>query len=167
MNCHLEKLSIDDGEHYLSVLHEIQTNENHFSNPMFKASLPEFHKWTKSESDAAKGINLPNGYVPKSPFWLIDDTNQEIIGIGRIKHTLTPAMKSQTGHIAYAIRRSRRNKGYGNVLLKLLLLECQKLQIDPIQITVLRSNKYSNLIILKNNGRLFKQTATMNFYNIH
>ncbi|MEG2868672.1 MAG: GNAT family N-acetyltransferase [Terrisporobacter sp.] len=63
-----------------------------------------------------KGINLLDGWVPDSVLWMFDEFNNQIIGSVSICHRLTDNLKFRGGHIAYYIKPSQRNKGYGSKL---------------------------------------------------
>lgn len=69
--------------------------------------------------NGSMGIGLPEGWVPNSVFWLVDQ--DEYIGSGNIRHALTEPLRKFGGHIGYEIRPSKWNKGYSTLQLKLLL----------------------------------------------
>lgn len=56
--------------------------------------------------------------------------------------------------------------GYGNELLRLLLNECSKMWIKPVQIGVNISNIRSNRVVQHNGGVLVKGTENKNIYHI-
>lgn len=62
-------------------------------------------------------INLPEGWVKESVLWMIDEDKNLIIGCISIRHSLNDKLKFRGGHIAYYIRISQRNKGYGSKML--------------------------------------------------
>ena len=88
------------------------------------------------------------------------------LGYGRIRHCLNDKLRETSGHIGYAIRSTERGKGYGNQILFLLLKECQKLNIEKVQIGANSDNTASNKVILKNGGVLFRISKNKNFYHI-
>ena len=96
------------------------------------------------------GIGLQEGYVPASTFWLID--GGEFIGIGNIRHRLTPTLEKFGGHIGYSIRRSKWNQGYGTVQLEFLLKEAAKLGITKALVTCDEDNIGSARVMGKNGG---------------
>ena len=83
----------------------------------------KFGEWKNSIfrqcDDMSKGINLPEGYVPATAYWLVDGENY--IGSGNVRHYLNDSLKNFGGHIGYFIRKKYWNMGYGTLLLKLLL----------------------------------------------
>lgn len=108
--------------------------------------------YIKTRQQRAKGENLPKGYVPDSTYWLVD--NNQFIGRASVRHYLNNNLKKFGGHIGYAIRSSKREKGYGKQILKLTLLKAKKIGIDNALVTCDESNIASQKIIEKNGGKL-------------
>ena len=145
------------------MLQEIDANDNGFQNKVFSIKYDDYIKWLKNECAVDDG-KLEDWMVPQSSFWMYDD--DEPIGYGRIRHFLNDNLENTSGHIGYAIRKSRRGQGYGNKILKLLIDECMKLKINQIQIAANKNNILSNKVIIKNGGVLFKENKEKNFYHI-
>jgi len=106
----------------------------------------------QSMEDESRGINLKEGYVPASTFWLVDTENKIFIGEGNIRHELSPFLMCFGGHIGYAVRATLWNKGFGTLMLSMLLTEAAKLGIDYALITCNEENLASRRIIEKNGG---------------
>ncbi|HVW66601.1 MAG TPA: GNAT family N-acetyltransferase [Candidatus Peribacteraceae bacterium] len=100
----------------------------------------------------ARGEALPEGWVPATTLWLID--HDEFIGNVNIRHRMTDTLAKRGGHIGYAIRPSMQGKGYGTEMLRLALIEAQKLGIDRVLITCSKNNPASRRVIEKNGGVL-------------
>lgn len=121
----------------------------------FSSHDPEqFDSWKstifwKYERDR-EGIGLLEGYVPSSTFWLVRDG--AFLGVGNIRHQLTPALERFGGHIGYAIRPSAWNQGYGTTLLALLLQEAFTLGIELALVTCDDDNVGSYRVMEKNGG---------------
>ena len=96
------------------------------------------------------GINLPNGFVPASTFWSVE--NGELIGIGNIRHRLTENLERFGGHIGYMIRRDKWGQGYGTAQLALLLEKAAKLGLECVLITCDEDNIASARVMEKNGG---------------
>jgi predicted acetyltransferase len=109
-------------------------------------------------SDEAIGKNLPKGYVPQTTFWLID--NDTFIGTAIIRHRLTDKLLREGGHIGYDIRPSKRKKGYGKKLLRLLLPKARELGITRALITCDATNLGSKKIIEANGGEFENSVET-------
>lgn len=119
---------------------EIKKIENNFQNLISDLKNEE------------KGINLKEGYVPCTTFWLVD--GGEFIGRVSIRHKLTENLLKEGGHIGYGIRPSKRKMGYGSKILELALPEAKKIGIDKTLLTCNDENIGSAKIIEKNGGIL-------------
>ena len=160
---YLKRLSKTDGLEIYNMLQEIQSNDNGFHNKAFGVSFRNYQKWIEKEYSVDNG-ELEDWMVPQTSFWLYD--GNEPVGYGRIRHYLNDNLKNTSGHIGYAIRQSKRGQGYGNIILRLLIQECEKLKIYRIQIAANKDNLLSNKVILRNGGILFRENNDKNFYRI-
>lgn len=98
----------------------------------------------------SQGKNLPEGKVPATTYWLIDE--KELVGVVNIRHELTDHLRKIGGHIGYAIRPSARKRGYGTRILELALLKAKQIGITKALVTCDESNIGSQKIIEKNGG---------------
>ncbi len=89
-------------------------------------------------------------------YYLVDDINPTyILGYGNI-HSLD--LKNDIeGHISYGIRHTQRKKGYGTILLELLLKKCEEFGMSKVSILCSRDNIASYKVIKKNNGILERE----------
>ncbi len=115
----------------------------------------DFESFVQKECSHAEGKNQPEGYVPQSEFWLVE--NAEYIGHVGIRHELNEHLKAIGGHIGYSIRPSKRGKGYGNKILELALPKAKELGIDRVLLTCDATNIPSRKLIEKNGGILENQ----------
>lgn len=100
-----------------------------------------------------QGINLPEGYVSCSTFWLWD--GEKILGESRLRHSLEhEKLATLYGHIGYDIRPSARGNGLGTELLRLTLEKAKEMGIDKVLITCDVRNSASKRVIEKNGGVL-------------
>jgi predicted acetyltransferase len=98
-----------------------------------------------------EGINLPEGQVPDSTYWLVAKDNQ-IIGVVNIRHGLTEKLLNSGGHIGYGIRPSERRKGYATQLLALALEKTLELGIKRVLVVCAATNIASIKTIVNNGG---------------
>lgn len=86
----------------------------------FQAWSNDFKTYFEEIEKERKGIDLPEGFVPQTVFWLFDD--DVFVGFFALRHEMTEKMmKTAAGHIAYEIIPSMRRKGYGKAGLRLVL----------------------------------------------
>ena len=99
----------------------------------------------------SKGIDLPEGFVPHSTYWLVRG-GREIVGVSNLRHSLTPFLLREGGNIGYGIRPSARRNGFGREILRLTLLEARELGLARVLVTCGKGNLGSSRIILGNGG---------------
>jgi predicted acetyltransferase len=114
-------------------------------------NVPEYIEKTRQWSE---GKNLPEGFVPSSTYWLID--NKRFVGHINIRHQLNEKLRLIGGNIGYAVRPSLQGKGYGTILLQLALKKAGDLGLNTILITCDKDNIGSRRVIEKNGG-VFQQ----------
>lgn len=141
---------------------EFPPNENGFVNNAHQMTLGEFELYVKGLEAYAHGQQLPEGYVPMSTFWL--QVNGQLVGISKLRHHLTEALKVEGGHIGYGIRPAQRNKRYATKLLELTLDEARKLGLQRVLITVNQNNIPSQKVVTNNGGVLDHITETKHYY---
>jgi len=111
----------------------------------FAAFVHELGEWSQ-------GRALPDGWVPDSTYWLIDD--EEFVGNVEIRHCLTDALRLRGGHIGYAVRPTARRRGYGRTALYMALRPCLALGLRHVLVTCDATNEGSRRIIEANSGIL-------------
>lgn len=110
----------------------------------------DFDTYVEAQKGLAEGKGLPEGWVPATTLWLVDQG--EYIGRLSIRHRLTDSLLKTGGHIGYDIRPSRRNQGYGSKILELALPVARELGITRALLTCDEANTGSRKIIEKNGG---------------
>lgn len=103
-------------------------NDMHYFNK-YKKALDYFQAFLNDLNNYSMGRHLPEGDGAVSTFWLVD--KNDVVGVARIRHE----EEGTAGHIGYDVTPSFRNKGYGNEILRLSLLEAVKLGIKEIIVT--------------------------------
>ena len=75
--------------------------------------------------DSSKGVDLPEGHVPDTYFFLWN--NQEIVGLFKIRHYLNDFLRKGAGHIGYGILPEYRGQGYAKQGLLLAIEKCNEI----------------------------------------
>jgi len=99
-----------------------------------------------------KGINLPEGWVRDSTYWLVNESNR-VLGAVNIRHALTERLFNCGGHIGYGVRPSERRKGYATKILGMSLEKTRELGIEKVLVVCDAINTASERTILKNGGK--------------
>ncbi|MGL5439066.1 MAG: GNAT family N-acetyltransferase [Filifactoraceae bacterium] len=126
-------------------LKEFFHNPNEFNNW-------KYNIWETLENER-RGINLPEGWVPSTTFWLVE--GDSFIGRGCIRHRLTPTLEKLGGHIGYAVAASKWNQGYGTKLLELLLDEAGNMGLSKVLVTCSDIN-FGSIKVIENNGGILQ-----------
>ncbi|QFT55024.1 GNAT family N-acetyltransferase [Microbulbifer sp. THAF38] len=115
-------------------------NEERYPFPM-DFDHADFEALIQKLSNFAQGKNLPEGFVPSSTLWLVDET--EIVGVTNIRHYLNDRITHCGGHIGLGIRPKYRGKGYGKLLMKLSIQRLQEMSEGPVHIHCHKENSAS------------------------
>jgi predicted acetyltransferase len=156
---YLKEANLEDIQKEYDFITNTPADENGFTNPAAGCTLTEFETAIlPGYLNAAKGIGLPEGWVPETDFFLWDaDT---IVGLFRIRHYLTPALADGGGHIGYAIRKECRGKGYASEGLRLAIQKAWEIiPEDEIYLSVCKDNPASLRVQRKNGAYLHHQDA--------
>lgn len=128
----------------------IINNEDTLDRDYFEKNF-DYINYIEKLRKLAVGLEIPEGYVPMTEWWLIND-EIDIIGTVRLRHTLGEVNKYEGGHIGYDISPRYRRKGFGKKILKLVLEKAKELNMDKVLITCDADNIGSINIIESNNG---------------
>ena len=150
----LRQLTTDLGIAEYEMLQNIENNENGFMNVVCGMTFDEFKQWLRDENDHHFGLNLPDGWIPYTTYFLYD--NNIPIGIGRIRHSASEYLQKVVGagEIGYGISKRYRGKGYGNILFQKLLIKCKEFGFDKITLYPHKDNNATIKIMLKNGGKI-------------
>ena len=108
-------------------------------------------------NDFEAGRNLPEGYVPSSTYWLVE--NGELVGVSNLRHFLNERIFNAGGHIGMGIRPQARGRGLGNLLLSLTIAEARKRGIGELHIHCHKHNEASARMIMANAGVLVSEIS--------
>ncbi|WP_230202550.1 GNAT family N-acetyltransferase [Paenibacillus ihumii] len=100
----------------------------------------------------SEGIELPEGYVPQTIYWLYVDGKP--VAYGKLRHQLNEKLRVYGGHVGYIVRPTERGKGYGKLFLSEMIKQAKKLEIEQLLITCNEDNVPSRKVIESNHGQL-------------
>jgi predicted acetyltransferase len=109
----------------------------------------DFAAYLKKRNDMSRKIVLPNGKLvkklPQMDFWLVD--GEKFLGMTSLRPQLNEYLSQRGGNIGYAVRKSERCKGYGALILKLVLPHARTAGLKKVLITCHDENTGSIKII--------------------
>jgi predicted acetyltransferase len=113
-----------------------------------------FSHYVQRLMDEERGVNLKEGYVPCSHYWLVN-SDKSIVGAIRVRHNIDSEFLSlEAGHIGYDIAPSFRRLGHGKTMLKLALAKAKALGLFRVLVTADEDNIASRKIIEASDGEL-------------
>ncbi len=123
-----------------------------------KGTRTDFTGFVQKLRDYAKGIRLPQGWVPATAYWLV--CSGRILGTCDLRHRLTELLRDEGGHIGYGVRPSERGNGSGTLMLGLLLAKARELGLAWVLIICDKDNVASARVIQKNGGKLDSESIS-------
>ncbi len=147
---YLKAVNWEDIEQEYLFTTEQPADENGFTNKYEGVSREEFEKVVLPRLiNNSKGIDLPEGHVPGTEFFLWED--DEIVGLFRIRHELNDFLANGPGHIGYGIKKEYRGRGYATKGLALTIEKAKEIiKEDEIYMSVHKDNPASLQVQLKN-----------------
>lgn len=112
----------------------------------------DFDTWLAGMRNRHTGRNLPEGYV-REDFYLCYD-GDEMVGVFSLKFELTEFLLNYGGHVGYAVRPSRQNRGLATQMLRQGLRIAADSGFGRILCICDEDNYPSEKVILKNGGVL-------------
>ena len=139
-------------EAYTDYVNEFSAAEEGYIHGSGAELQVDFSEFLRLLQDYAKGINLPQGWVPASTYWLLSEGR--VLGVSNLRHALTEFLRREGGHIGYSVRPSERGKGYATAMLRLVLEKAKELGLKMVLVTCDKDNPASARVIRKNGGKL-------------
>ncbi|MCM3572619.1 GNAT family N-acetyltransferase [Mesobacillus subterraneus] len=149
---YLVKPNIKLEKEYLEFYEEWKVSGEKLAPSVIRKAPSDFAGMVDYFLNNEKGINLPEGWVHNSTYWLVNENNR-VLGATNIRHELTERLYNSEGHIGCGIRPSERRKGFGTKILSLSLEKMHELGISKVLVTCNEGNVGSERAILKNGGK--------------
>ena len=117
---YLQELAESDGPEGLRFLQELVNEEGIMVAPAPKdIDETSYPRWLKAKVNTARGIDLPDGFIPCTTYWVMLDG--KVIGLANIKHYLNDALRKKGGHIGLSLAKNYRRRGLGTRTTGLLI----------------------------------------------
>ncbi|KJD40927.1 GCN5 family acetyltransferase [Paenibacillus polymyxa] len=136
---------------YLSFYEEWKKSQEHMVPWVISIEPYDFEGMLTLLSHQKNGIDLSEGWVKSSTYWLVDADDQ-VVGAVNIRHDLNEHLLNAGGHIGYGIRPSARGNRYAVTMLALALGKAKELGISKALVVCDSDNISSKRTILRNGG---------------
>ena len=120
----------------------------------------DFKDYLTRHRQNALGVDLEEGLVPFTTFWLIDDKVDTVYGVSRLRHRLNKISRKEGGHIGYDVPPSLRGLGNATEILRLTIIKAKEMGILRALLTCDADNIASVRVIEKNSGMLENQIVS-------
>ena len=95
---YLKKINFEDAEEEYKAIKSMPAQENGFENKYHDVTKEEFiNEVIPKLLKNSEGLDLPDGYVPDTYFFLWDDN--KIVGLFKIRHYLNDFLRNGAGHL--------------------------------------------------------------------
>lgn len=149
-NLYLKFPSIKEKEQWIEYIREYRL-DNPNAKPLGCTEDLNYEEWLEKILKASQGLDLQEGRVPSTEYFLMDD--ERIIGHLSIRHNVnTDFLRLYGGHIGYGVRPTERRKGYATIMLHLAIEKCKDLGLTDILISCKEDNIASARVIENNFG---------------
>lgn len=109
----------------------------------------------------------PAGLVDSDVYLALREDDNRVIGIAELRHHINhPILGTWGGHIGYSVRPSERRKGYGKIILRLILDACSKFGIHDVLLTCNEKNIASEKTIISVGG-IYEKTVLAEQLNMN
>ncbi len=142
--------TIEYEQSYRSYIDELGSAERYPFTLEFE--FDDFSALVTRLNNHSLGIDLPDGSVPHTTFWLVEDG--EIIGVSSLRHRMTERLRRLGGHIGFGVRPSAQGRGVAKELLKQTLAQAGHLGLSEVLVICLKENVASSRVIRANGGIL-------------
>lgn len=160
----LRRASLDDGVEIWSMIREIGPGQNGFHNDGYTVPYCRFADFLARLVDMEEGRGLPDGFVPQTTYWAF--VGSRPVGIAKLRHRLTDALRRTGGHIGYSIRPSERRRGYGTAMLRATLAEAARMGMESALLTINEDNRPSWRLVERNGGVLVRRAEGKRYYDV-
>jgi predicted acetyltransferase len=155
--CKIVEPSIEYKDSFLSALEEYKREGKDLDEGLADPGN-DFESFVQHFKDESKGINMKEGRVPQTTFWIVDEDGYA--GRISIRHKLNDNLLKLGGHIGYGVIPSKRGRGYGKRALELVLPKARELGLKKVLLTCNATNIASKKIIEGGGGVLENEVPT-------
>lgn len=117
----------------------------------------EYEDWLQLTYENSKKESVHSNWVVTSTFFVMRKSDNKIIGMVDIRHTLNDFLRNYGGHIGFGVRPSERKKGYATQILQAALEHAKEISLEKVMVACYKENEASRKTILKCGGMLERE----------
>ena len=156
---YLVRPTIELKEQALEYRNEHFINGEHIINGSELLDQTEnYEEWLAAVTANTNPKTVNKDWVVTDTFFAIRKSDDKIIGIIDLRHTLNDFLKD-FGNCGYSVRPSERRKGYATEMLHQIIGIAKRVGLSELHISVERANKAS-IHVIQNNGGVYERSFT-------
>jgi predicted acetyltransferase len=140
---------VDDEAAVLAAQDELAADDFEFA---FRRPGQSFAEFVQAVEDHRRGRNLEPGWVEST--WLLADVDGVVVGRSSIRFALNDLLRTEGGHIGYAVRPAHRRRGHATEILRQSLIVARAGGVGRALVTCDDDNIGSAAVIEANGGVL-------------
>lgn len=141
-------------EQIQSYRNEFLENNDSMDGTSFLREYTSVPEWLTFIERNHHEETVTEGLVVATELLAVRTSDDKLVGMIDIRHTLNDYLLKFGGHIGYSVRRSEWNQGYAKEMLRQSLVFCQKLGLEKVLVTCDKTNPASAKVIQFNGGIL-------------
>lgn len=130
-----------------------KTDGHHIAGSAALGLAQNFQSWLL-EATKRRTVKRSDGIVPSTVYLAKRISDDEIVGIIDVRHSLNDYLQKFGGHLGYSVRPQYRRQGYATEMLGLALDKCRSLGLSKVLVTCDKTNIASASVIKANGGVL-------------
>ena len=156
-NLYLRTPTIEDKEIIWNFRQEFFDYDSYSAGDSGLKLKETFEEWFNKVEEGSKIETLPEGRVLCTQFLTFRNSDNKLVGMINVRHTLNDYLEKFGGHIGDCIRPTERQKGYATEQKKICLQFCKNIGLTKVLITAKSENEFSIKSIVKCGGILENQ----------
>ncbi|WP_321387114.1 GNAT family N-acetyltransferase [uncultured Enterococcus sp.] len=133
---------------------EFIENGDSMDGTSFLREYEQVPEWLAFIEKNRHAETVTEGLVVATELLAVRSSDNRLVGMIDIRHTLNDYLLRFGGHIGYSVRRSEWNQGYAKEMLRQALDFCRTLELEKVLITCDKTNPASAKVIQFNGGKL-------------
>lgn len=153
MKCELVRFDRVSASEYVDYIQEWENRGERVIPSSSRRDGRSFAEMSAKWRDDETAIAVQKGFVPSTLYFLVTGEGR-ILGAIHFRHHLNDRLRENGGHIGYGVRSSERRKGYGRLMLQLLLDRLRAHNVERVMLTCDEMNVASRRTIERCGGVL-------------
>lgn len=141
-------------EQIIAYRNEFLENGDSMDGTSFLREYEQVSEWLAFIDRNSREETVTEGLVVATEFLAVRSSDNRLVGMIDVRHTLNDYLLKFGGHIGYSVRRSEWNQGYAKEMLRVALDYCRTIELKKVLVTCDKTNPASAKVIQFNGGKL-------------